>query len=281
LACRPRSRHPPIVADASRAPGNQAAPGDDYLAGTDPVNGRGEVVMRRALVLVGMVVGVLASAGPAGAHVTIQPGEASQGGFSTEIFQVPNESDTASTVRVEVTFPEEYPIPFVSVEPVPGWQVDVERTSLDQPISGEGEDITEAVSKITWSGGQIGPGQFQRFPVSMGPLPEDADTLLFPAVQVYSDGEEVRWIEPVPASGEEPERPAPTLTLVAGGNGHGGAAADAEAVDDESAAADDHDTATASDVDSAKTIGIIGIVVGALGVILAIVALVRKPKVSS
>jgi uncharacterized protein YcnI len=258
--------------------------GDDYHAEEHPAkDDEGAMtVMRRAKVALGVIVGVLAIAGPAGAHVTIQPGEASQGGFATEFFQVPNERDDASTVRVEVTFPTDNPIPFVSVAPVPGWQVDVERTTLDEPISGEGEDITEAVSKITWSGGQIDPGQFQRFPVSMGPLPEGVDTLEFPAVQTYSDGEEVRWIEPVPASGEEPELPAPTLTLTAStGDAHGGGgAADDEAASDESAATDDHDTATTSDVDSAKTIGIIGIVVGALGVILAIVALVRKPKVA-
>jgi uncharacterized protein YcnI len=232
--------------------------------------------MRRALVLVGVVVGVLAGAGPAGAHVTIQPGEASQGGFATEWFQVPNERDDASTVRVEITFPEDNPIPFVSVEPVPGWQVDVERTTLDTPISGEGEEITEAVSKITWSGGTIEPGQFQRFPVSMGPLPDGVDSLEFPALQVYSSGEEVRWIEPIPASGEEPELPAPTLTLTAAtGDEHGGAASDGDAASDESAAADEH-LATSDDVDSAKTIGIIGIVLGALALIVAIVALVRK-----
>jgi hypothetical protein len=36
--------------------------------------------------------------------------------------------------------------------------------------------------------------------------------------------------------------------------------------------------ARSSDVDSAKTVGIIGIGLGALGLIVAIVALARKPK---
>jgi uncharacterized protein YcnI len=232
-------------------------------------------MVRRALVLVGIVVGVLSVTGPAGAHVTIQPGEASQGGFATEFFQVPNERDDANTVRLEITFPEDNPIPFVSVEPVPGWQVQVERRTLDTPVSAEGEDITEAVSKITWSGGTIEPGQFQRFPVSMGPLPDGVDTLEFPALQVYSSGEEVRWIEPIPASGEEPELPAPMLTLTASsGDEHGGGTADEAASGD--SAASTKDLATTDDVDSAKTIGIIGIVLGALGLIVAIIALVRK-----
>jgi uncharacterized protein YcnI len=230
--------------------------------------------MRRAIVAFGVVIGVLGLAGPAGAHVTIQPGEAAQGSFATQWFQVPNERDDASTVRVEVSFPEGTPIEHVSVEPVPGWQVTVERRTLEEPIGEGDEATTEVVSKITWSGGTIEPGQFQRFPVSMGALPDGVDSLEFPTLQVYSGGEEVRWIEPIPASGEEPERPAPTLTLTAASGGEQGSSDDAAASDD-SASADD-DVATTDDVDSAKTIGIVGIAVGALGLIVAIVALVRK-----
>ena len=55
------------------------------------------------------------------------------------------------------------------------------------------------------------PGTFQRFPVSMGPLP-DVDSLEFKAAQTYSSGEVVRWIEPRTGDAE-PEHPAPMLTL--------------------------------------------------------------------
>ena len=147
----------------------------------------------------------------------------------------------------------------------------VEKSKLANPIEGEGESITEAVSKITWSGGSIEPGTFQRFPVSLGPLPKTA-SLEFKSVQTYSDGEQVRWIETAAPGGEEPERPAPTLTLVKA------AASDTTAT---TTPAVPSNVATSSDVDSAKTVGIIGIVLGALGLIVAIVALVRKPKASS
>ena len=204
------------------------------------------------------------SALPASAHVTIQPPTATQGGFTTEAFQVPNERDDASTTSLEVQFPTDHPIPFVSVEPVPGWTIKVEKATLATPLKSDDGDITEAVSKITWSGGSIAPGNFQRFPVSMGPLPK-VDALEFKAAQTYSNGEVVRWIESR-AGGAEPEHPAPTLTL--------------QTAQEESTTAatatPTKDVATADDIDTAKTIGIIGIVVGSLGVVLAGVALARR-----
>jgi hypothetical protein len=63
-------------------------------------------------------------------------------------------------------------------------------------------------------GGGIRPGEFQEFALSGGPFPE-AESLVFPAVQGYSDGSEAAWIEPTVAGQEEPERPAPVLTLAA------------------------------------------------------------------
>jgi len=122
------------------------------------------------------------------------------------------------------------------------------------------------VSKITWSGGSISPGTFQRFPVSLGPLPETA-SLEFKSVQTYDDGEAVRWIETATPGGAEPERPAPTLVLVK-------ATDEAETT----TATLPTDVATSDDVDSAKTLGIIGVVLGALGVIVAVVAIARRPK---
>ncbi len=51
--------------------------------------------------------------------------------------------------------------------------------------------------------------------MSMGPLP-DTDTMVFKALQTYSDNEVSRWIEEPQAGAEEPENPAPVLKLVAG-----------------------------------------------------------------
>lgn len=227
------------------------------------------MIRRFVVALAGVLVLVGLMAAPAFAHVTIKPGTAEQGGFTTQAIQVPNERDDASTVKVEVTFPTDHPLAFVSVEAVPGWQITVERAKLATPITSDDGEVTEAVSKITWSGGSIAPGYFQTFPVSMGPLPE-VSSLTFKAVQTYSNGEVVSWIEEATPGGEEPELPAPVLTLTKG--------SDEAASTTPTTTALPKDVATSSDVDSAKTIGIVGVVLGALGLIVAIVALVKKPR---
>jgi periplasmic copper chaperone A len=157
---------------------------------------------------------LLAVAAPAAAHVTVNPNSATQGGFAKLSFRVPNEMDTATTTKVEVTLPADTPMAFVSVKPVTGWTVRTEKTALKTPIKTEGGEITEAISKITWTAqgdGAIKPGQFQEFDVSLGPLPE-TDQMIFKALQTYSDGTVVRWIDE-PAAGAEPEHPAPVLKL--------------------------------------------------------------------
>jgi periplasmic copper chaperone A len=229
-------------------------------------------MVRAAIGTMAIAAGVVA-AGPAWAHVTIQPGSAAQGSFATFAIQVPNETEDANTTQVEVEFPTENPIPFVSVEPVPGWTIDVQRTELETPVEGEGEEITEAVSKITWSGGVIAPGEFQQFLVSAGPLPDDTDLLEFPAVQTYDDGEVVRWIQETPEGGEEPEFPAPVLELTPStGDEHGGS------TDDEAAASDDHDDDDDSD---SNALSIVALIAGGLGLVAGGAALVLSRRRSA
>ena len=59
---------------------------------------------------------------------------------------------------------------------------------------------------------QIHPGQFDEFNISVGPLP-DAKSMVFKALQHYSDGSVVRWIEPTVEGQPRPEHPAPVLTI--------------------------------------------------------------------
>ncbi|MGY1742945.1 MULTISPECIES: YcnI family copper-binding membrane protein [unclassified Blastococcus] len=177
---------------------------------------------RLAAVLLAAVAALAASvvaAGPASAHVTVSSADASPGGFGKLTFRVPNESDTASTVSLRVQLPAETPMAFVSTQPVPGWTVTATRSELPEPVQAEGETVTSYVSSLEWRaepGGGIAPGQFQEFSISAGPLP-DAATLVLPAVQTYSDGTETAWIEPTVEGQDEPERPAPVLTLGSGG----------------------------------------------------------------
>jgi uncharacterized protein YcnI len=167
---------------------------------------------------------VVLTAGPVAAHVSVTPARAEAGAFTQITFGVPNERAESTTNKVEVVFPVDQPLAFASVRPVPGWQVRVQKTKLAAPLdSGDGQ-VTEAVSKITWSGGSIGDGQYQNFDVSVGPLPAKATSMVFKALQTYSDGALVRWIDLPSAGGEEPEHPAPVLEVNSATAGTGGAA---------------------------------------------------------
>ncbi|HEX2577508.1 MAG TPA: YcnI family protein [Aquihabitans sp.] len=174
-------------------------------------------ICTRPLVAVATALGVaLAVAAPVDAHVTI-PDPAEQGGFSIVTFSVPNERPDAGTTTVEVKLPEDHPLPFVSVQPKTGWEVETTMRTLEEPVEAFGEEVTEVVDTVVWSGGTIEAGQFDTFALSVGPLPDDVEQLTFPTVQTYSSGEEVAWIQETPEGGEEPERPAPTLRLTAAG----------------------------------------------------------------
>lgn len=224
--------------------------------------------------VVAAVVGLLATAVPALAHVTVNPREAPQGGFAKLAFRVPNERDDASTTQVEVSFPAEHPIPSVRVKPHPGWTYLVDRQPLPAPIPAEGGPITHAVTKITWTAtGEptaIKPDEFDEFEVSLR-LPQDADQVVFPAIQTYSSGERVGWIELAIPGAEEPEHPAPVLRLLP---------QQAEQTQAEQTAADTEDVATAAEVASANRLAWIALGLGLLGVIVAIVALLPRLRAS-
>ena len=167
--------------------------------------------------------------GTAGAHVNVTADDRTAGAYSALTFRVPNESDDASTTAVSVQLPQDTPFPSVRTRPLPGWTAKVVRAALPAPVEVNGATLTAAVRTVTWTADEdaaIGPGQYQEFSLAVGPLPE-AGTILLPATQTYSDGEVVRWDEPAPASGEEPEHPAPVLEVVAAGSssdGHSGSA---------------------------------------------------------
>jgi uncharacterized protein YcnI len=60
-------------------------------------------LLKRSAVVAALVGGMtLALAGPAAAHVTVNPNTAAPGGFAKVTFRVPNESDTADTTKIEV-----------------------------------------------------------------------------------------------------------------------------------------------------------------------------------
>ncbi|ALG05566.1 YcnI family protein [Kibdelosporangium phytohabitans] len=228
---------------------------------------------------------VLAGGGTAGAHVTANVSEpAKKGGYSKITFRVPNEDNTQGTVKLTLQFPKDTPVTSARPRPLPGWTTEVTKVTLDKPVkSAKGAEIKEAIGTITWTaqpGTRINPGEFQEFDISAGPLP-DADQLVIPAIQTYDGAKgEVKWDAP-PAGGAEPEHPAPVVKLAAAGAGedaHGGAGTSA----DVKPATDSHTEAAAAGTDNtARWLGGIGLVVGALGLGLGIGATLRAKKVTA
>jgi uncharacterized protein YcnI len=240
----------------------------------------------RRLLAAAVTVGLTAAGtGVASAHITVAAPQATSGGSDVVIsFRVPDESDAARTVGLKVRLPSDTPIASVLVQPKAGWSVAVSQSKLATPIKTDDGEITEAVSEIDWkvsAGGKgIEPGQFDEFVFIAGQLPQ-AKSLTFKAIQTYSDGKSVSWIEtPAPGSSAEPEHPAPVLTLGAGSSSEpGSAGASASAAPGQAAAA-----APASDAASKASVTT-AIVLGALGVLLGLGALAlalrsrRRPAV--
>ncbi|MDT7594845.1 MAG: hypothetical protein QOJ06_391 [Pseudonocardiales bacterium] len=213
---------------------------------------RHRLVRRAAAIGAVCAVALLTLAGVAWAHVTVNPHTAQQGGYTKVSFRVPNERDDASTTQLEVNLPIDHPIASVQTRAVPGWTSTVQKTTLAKPITTDDGQVTEAVSKITWTGSKIPPGSFEEFDVSMGPLPTDTDQLVFKALQTYDNGEVVRWIDAAPQGAPEPEHPAPVLTLTP---------------------ADTNSAATTSS-DAGSSAGIWGVALGIAGIVLGTIGIV-------
>src|SRR3954453_21719433 len=180
---------------------------------------RGTSTVRRiatALAAAGLL--LLAVASPAFAHVVISPPSAPKGSDALLTFVAANEQDDASTTKIKVTFPQDHPIAEALTTPMAGWTAKVTTKSVTTPIKTDEGEINEAVDTVTWTAtaGGFKAGEFGSFAVSVG-LP-DADSLVFKVVQTYSNGDTVDWVDASVPGGDEPEHPAPVLTLTAGGD---------------------------------------------------------------
>ncbi len=163
----------------------------------------------RAAPIAAALAALLVAAPVAAAHVTLNPREWEAGGFAKFDMRVPNENEAGDTTKVVLKFPEE--VISASFQPVEGWERTVKMAQLDEPIDDEGEQITERIDTVTWTGGRIRPGEFQEFGVSFQvPEVEPGTALAFPAVQTYTNPDETRrWIGP-----EDADSPAPTVTVL-------------------------------------------------------------------
>ena len=214
----------------------------------------------------------LTVAAAASAHVTIRPDSDASGSYSKLTVRVPNESDTAGTVSIKLDLPADTPFPSVRVQPHAGWTAELTTKTFDEPVTVGDYTLEKAVTSVTWTadaGVRIGPDEFDEFAISVGPLPEPG-TYFFPATQTYDDGEVVAWATEPTAGGEEPDKPAPQLTVVEaadGTAGHGGGA-------DHEATAEPDDTTSPDGL--ARGIGVGGVLIGAAGLGIGAIAMRRR-----
>ncbi|MGH3034153.1 MAG: YcnI family protein [Gaiellaceae bacterium] len=196
----------------------------------------------------------------AAAHVTLNPREWEAGGFARFAVRVPNERPDADTTEVTVQFPEN--VITASFQPVPGWTRTVEMATLDQPVEIFGEQVTERIASVTWTGGTIAPGEFQEFGISFQVPETPGEELVFPSLQTYSSGEVVRWI-----GSEDADTPAPIVAVLAPEEAEGGGVVGATTTEETSSGeAAPEPTASEDDGDSkanlALILGIAGLVAG-------------------
>jgi uncharacterized protein YcnI len=228
------------------------------------------LVRRIAIVLGSAAILVLATALPAAAHVKIEPAEAERGSDAVLTFVVPNEMDNASTIKVQVKFPADHPIADALTEPIVGWTAEVKTMTVTTKIHTDAGDVSQAVDTVTWTATDrkgFGKGEFQEFKVSVG-LPAAGDTLAFPTIQTYSNGQLASWIQETPAGGPAPDNPRPELKLVAPAPGDGTTATTTPAASGGTAAPASN--VKKSDVDGAKTLAIVALIVGIVALLAGI-----------
>jgi uncharacterized protein YcnI len=149
---------------------------------------------RRLGVLLAAVAAALIATGSAFAHAHISPAVATT---EDQVYTlvVPTESEDASTTKIELTPPSGFALE--SFRAAPGWQREVQST-------GEGEEAE--ITKVTWSGGDVGPGDAAY--LDFFGSGEEARTYAFKVRQTYSNGEVSDWSGP-----ESSDEPAPVVKL--------------------------------------------------------------------
>jgi uncharacterized protein YcnI len=164
------------------------------------------VLVVAAVATVFAVLGELPQADPAAARVSIVPGAVKGGGTETFAVRLANERQDTSTNRLELAFPDDYPVSILAVTSVKGWTARVSTRRLREV---EGQAVRTVATSIVWEGGRVGPGQFEQFLVTLGRLPRDG-RLALTATQTYTNGDTEQWPGPS-ASGRSDAAPAITI----------------------------------------------------------------------
>jgi periplasmic copper chaperone A len=234
--------------------------------------------MRSKKAVVLLATGALIAPASAQAHISLHPNTIPAGAFATLDVRVPGEQEGAYVKKVDVLFPQGFT--GVDYENIAGWSAKVIETKLTTPIREDGETIDTEVSQIvwTWTGplGKVNNGQFIQFPLSLA-IPANAagKALEFRTVQTYSNGQVIHWISPSLGA----EHPSPRINVTAKGGVIEDIAGDEAGPEAGQTAGSSSAPATPAAVKSSsggasKGLGIAALILGALGLIAGLGALV-------
>ena len=140
----------------------------------------------------------LALCGAASGHVAIQPESAVAGSYQVLRFAVGHGCGPAATTALRIDIPAG--VSTARPQPKPGWTVE----SVPRADGG-------APAAIVWRGGPLPTDQFDEF-LMLVRTPSGATSLTFPTIQTCG-ASEMRWDQPIPATGPRPPRPAAVLRL--------------------------------------------------------------------
>jgi periplasmic copper chaperone A len=245
--------------------------------------------MNRSTIGAAALIGALLLAAPAAAHITATPAEAPADSFATLGFSVGHGCEDSPTTRVRIQVPPS--VPSVTPQRTPFWNISTKEGDKD-PVELHGEEITRGTSEVTFTAKQpLDPHQLDVLSLSVKlPAGDAGETIYFPTIQECAEGR-TGWIQ-IPAAGEsadELESPAPAVVLTAAGGGHGSSAAQEPASSgDEPVSSDGTEPATgdapaepalaaaeadAGDDGAPVWLAVAALVVGALGLLAAIGAL--------
>ena len=221
----------------------------------------------RALTVAGLAAGALLAIGAplaASAHVTVTPSDTAAGSYALLTFSTSHGCEGSPTTKMTIDIPES----IISVSPTvnPNW-------AIEKISTGEGD--AARVSQVVYTAITPLEDGFRDTFVLSAKLPDDAvgETLEFPVLQSCAVGE-TNWNETSVVGEDEPDAPAPFIVLTeaaADGDGHGGHAA----ADTDHDSAESEETAVSPEAPSsdmvARILGVGGLIVGAVGVTLAVV----------
>ncbi|MET3924813.1 DUF1775 domain-containing protein [Devosia sp. 2618] len=154
---------------------------------------------------------------PAFAHVTLEVQQANIGSTYKAVVRVPHGCGTEATNVVRIQIPEG----FFAVKPMPkaGWDLEVVTGPYKNAYDNHGAAVTEGVTEIVWSGGDLPDAFYDEFvfrgtfAASLAP-----GKFYFPTIQECASAEEA-WIDVT--GSDAADMPAPSLELVpAKGAGH-------------------------------------------------------------